>query len=74
VRIFNPASQAEKFDPNGEYIRKWLPQLRSLPTKLLISGEIPDSQRESLGYPLRIVEHKIQQRIFKERYNQQKVE
>lgn len=74
VRIFNPASQAEKFDPNGEYIRKWLPNLRSLPTKILISGEIPHSQRENLGYPLPIVEHKIQQRVFKERYNQQKLE
>jgi deoxyribodipyrimidine photo-lyase len=74
VRIFNPASQAQKFDPNGEYIRKWLPELRSLPTKLLISGEIPDSQREKLGYPLPIVEHKIQQRVFKERYSQQKLE
>jgi deoxyribodipyrimidine photo-lyase len=29
-RIFNPAAQAEKFDPKGEYIRKWLPELNSL--------------------------------------------
>ncbi|HEY9821955.1 MAG TPA: deoxyribodipyrimidine photo-lyase, partial [Candidatus Sericytochromatia bacterium] len=28
VRIFNPASQAKKFDPEGEYIREWLPELR----------------------------------------------
>jgi deoxyribodipyrimidine photo-lyase len=25
-RIFNPASQAEKFDPNGDYIRRWVPE------------------------------------------------
>jgi deoxyribodipyrimidine photo-lyase len=29
-RIFNPTSQAEKFDPKGEYIRKWVPELNSL--------------------------------------------
>lgn len=74
LRIFNPASQAKKFDSNGEYIRKWVVELRSLPTKQLITGEISDSQRQKLGYPLPIVDHKIQQRVFKERYNQQKVE
>ena len=68
------AAQAEKFDPNGDYIRAWVEELRSLPTKQLITGEIADSQRQKLGYPLPIVEHKIQQRVFKERYNQQKVE
>lgn len=29
-RIFNPTSQAQKFDPNGEYIHKWVPELRGL--------------------------------------------
>jgi deoxyribodipyrimidine photolyase len=41
VRIFNPASQAKKFDPEGEYIREWLPELRSVDTEFLISGDIP---------------------------------
>ncbi len=30
-RIFNPVSQAEKFDPQGNYIRRWIPELRALP-------------------------------------------
>jgi deoxyribodipyrimidine photo-lyase len=29
-RIFNPVLQSRKFDPNGEYIRKWVPELRDL--------------------------------------------
>ncbi len=29
-RIFNPVLQSTKFDPNGEYIRKWVPELRSV--------------------------------------------
>jgi len=72
IRIFNPASQAQKFDPEGEYIREWLPELRSVDTEFLISGNIPPEERDALGYPLPIVDHKIQQRIFKERYQQQR--
>ncbi|HKG53301.1 MAG TPA: deoxyribodipyrimidine photo-lyase [Anaerolineales bacterium] len=32
-RIFNPVLQSAKFDPNGEYIRKWVPQLRTIDTR-----------------------------------------
>ncbi len=34
-RIFNPVSQSEKFDPKGRFIRRYLPQLASLPDKLI---------------------------------------
>jgi deoxyribodipyrimidine photo-lyase len=34
-RIFNPVTQSQKFDPNGEYIKTWLPELRNLPVKYL---------------------------------------
>ena len=72
VRIFNPASQAQKFDLQAEYIREWLPELRSVDTQLLISGEIPQGERDALGYPAQIVDHKQQQRQFKALYQQQK--
>ena len=29
-RIFNPVLQSAKFDPHGEYIRKWIPELRGV--------------------------------------------
>jgi deoxyribodipyrimidine photo-lyase len=32
-RIFNPVLQGEKFDPDGEYVRKWVPELRGLPAQ-----------------------------------------
>lgn len=32
-RIFNPVLQSSKFDPNGDYIRKWIPELRELDSK-----------------------------------------
>ena len=30
-RIFNPVSQAEKFDPQGEFVRRWIPELKDFP-------------------------------------------
>jgi deoxyribodipyrimidine photo-lyase len=32
-RIFNPVAQGEKFDPEGAYIRRWLPELARLPSR-----------------------------------------
>ncbi len=70
LRIFNPASQAQKFDPEAEYIRQWLPQLSSLDTEQLVTGKIPDLERDSCNYPQPLVDHKVQQRKFKELYKE----
>ncbi|NDJ60596.1 MAG: deoxyribodipyrimidine photo-lyase, partial [Chloroflexi bacterium] len=32
-RIFNPVSQSRRYDPNGDYIRHWVPELRDVPEK-----------------------------------------
>jgi deoxyribodipyrimidine photo-lyase len=34
-RVFNPVSQGEKFDPNGNYVRRWVPELAELPVTLV---------------------------------------
>jgi len=34
-RVFNPVKQSEKFDPDGVYIRNWVPELADLPTALI---------------------------------------
>lgn len=72
LRIFNPASQAQKFDPEAEYIRQWLPELRSIDTEYLVTGKISKAERDRCNYPQPIVDHKVQQRQFKELYQQQK--
>ncbi|MDP0498548.1 MAG: deoxyribodipyrimidine photo-lyase [Verrucomicrobiota bacterium JB022] len=63
-RIFNPMTQAEKFDPDGAYIRQWVPELVKLPTKYLSAPwEAPENVREyakvELGetYPWPIIDH-----------------
>jgi deoxyribodipyrimidine photo-lyase len=50
-RVFNPAKQGEKFDPSGDYIRRWVPELRSVDDVHLRRGERPDA------YPAPIVDH-----------------
>lgn len=72
LRIFNPASQAAKYDRDGEYIRQWVSEISSMDTEYLVTGKIPDAERESYDYPQPIVNHKEQQRKFKALYKQQK--
>ncbi|CAN0565836.1 unnamed protein product, partial [Laminaria digitata] len=63
-RIFNPMSQGEKFDPEGKYVRRWLPELAEMPDKFLhrpweAPGEVLASAGISLGetYPEPLVDH-----------------
>ncbi|PWY97937.1 hypothetical protein BCV70DRAFT_165980 [Testicularia cyperi] len=59
-RIFNPLSQSEKSDPNGDYIRHFVPELRNVKGKAIHDpyGRLTKAEFEKLGYPKPIVEHK----------------
>ncbi|MEZ5558650.1 MAG: deoxyribodipyrimidine photo-lyase [Pseudomonadales bacterium] len=54
-RIFNPFTQAERFDHNAEFIRHWVPELRHVPVKIIVKRE---GERID-GYPEPIVDHKM---------------
>jgi deoxyribodipyrimidine photo-lyase len=55
-RIFNPVAQAESFDPDGDYVRKWVPELNHLRGGAVHRPwDAPDGY--SGGYPQRIVDH-----------------
>ncbi len=55
-RIFNPTLQGVKFDPNGDYVRRWVPELSHIP-----DGSIHEPWKAidglSHGYPSPIVDH-----------------
>ncbi|KAK6215617.1 deoxyribodipyrimidine photo-lyase [Colletotrichum tabaci] len=59
-RIFNPLLQSEKFDPDGEYIRKWVPELKGVKGKAIHDpyGRGAGPQAKKAGYPEQMVEHK----------------
>lgn len=63
-RIFNPVLQGEKFDPEGEYVREWIPELKAVSNRWIHKPwEAPTSELSSSGvvlgknYPHPIVDH-----------------
>jgi len=63
-RIFNPVLQVEKFDPEGTYVRRWVPELARLPAAVIhapwrAGATILASAGITLGksYPSPIVDH-----------------
>jgi deoxyribodipyrimidine photo-lyase len=64
-RVFNPVLQGEKFDPDGSYVRRWVPELAELPKKLIHQPwEAAPLELASAGvtlgktYPQPIVDHR----------------
>jgi len=57
-RIFNPVTQSEKFDPDGEYIRRWVPELAGAPGRLVHAPWEDPSFLERSGYPPPLVDLK----------------
>ena len=57
-RIFNPVTQGEKFDPAGEYVRRWVPELRDVPGLEGKKVHRPwELDQPPADYPERIVDH-----------------
>ncbi len=55
-RVFSPVRQGQQHDPDGDYVRRWVPELRGVPGKAVhepwtLPGGLPE------GYPERIVDH-----------------
>ncbi len=70
-RIFNPISQGEKFDPRGEFIRRWVPELSELPDKFVHQPWKCDGVK-LLSYPAPIVDHRLERTITLRLYKQAK--
>jgi deoxyribodipyrimidine photo-lyase len=55
-RVFNPTLQGRRFDPAGEYVRRYLPELAGLPAAVV--HDPPPATRRERGYPEPIVDHR----------------
>ncbi len=56
-RIFNPVTQSEKFDPQGRFIRRYVPELQDVPDKFVHAPwkmHVPPA-----GYPAPVVDHAV---------------
>ena len=74
-RMFNPMTQQEKFDPDGEYVRRWIPELKEVPDEHLVRPWLMDeAEQEKAGcrvgedYPPPVVDHAEERRFAVERY------
>jgi deoxyribodipyrimidine photo-lyase len=65
-RIFNPVGQGLKFDPDGEYVRRWIPELRHLAGK---AAHEPWKHGGANGYPDPVVDHAEARREALRRYD-----
>ncbi len=65
-RIFNPFTQSRKFDPDGAFIREWLPELRDVEGDAVHDPSgLPDLLRSTVDYPLPIVDRsKSRERVI----------
>ncbi|MFL6156213.1 MAG: cryptochrome/photolyase family protein [Marmoricola sp.] len=66
-RVFNPVTQGKKFDPDGEYVRRWIPELEHLP-----GAAAHEPWKHELGYegdyPRPVVDHAEERREALARY------
>jgi deoxyribodipyrimidine photo-lyase len=74
-RVFNPVSQGEKFDPDGDYVRRHVPELKNLPKKYIHAPwTAPDDVLSKAGvtlgkdYPKPIIDHKKRREEALSRY------
>ncbi len=58
-RIFNPTTQGKRFDPNGEYVKRYVEELQSVPEEFVHEPWLY-VDFEGLGYPFPIVDHQLE--------------
>jgi deoxyribodipyrimidine photo-lyase len=70
-RVFNPVTQGKRFDPEGDYVRRWLPELAGLPPRFVHEPwEAPEAVLREAGvrlgkdYPRPIVDHRTARERF----------
>ncbi len=70
-RVFNPILQSKKFDPDGDYIRRWVPELSGL-TGTTIHAPFEHLDPTSIGYVAPIIDHSIERQAALTLYEEAK--
>ncbi len=75
-RIFNPILQGQKFDPHGDYVRQWVPELAAVPSQYIHTPwQMPPTEQQACrvvigkDYPAPIVEHETARRRALDAYS-----
>lgn len=70
--VFNPVAQAEKCDPHGDFIRKWVPELKDVQGKAIFDpyNRLSEEEFSKLGYPKPHVDYKESKERCIQRYKQ----
>lgn len=58
LRIFNPYTQATKYDPDAAYIKKWVPELEGVSDETLTDGKTQDFSQLAPEYPTPLIDQK----------------
>ena len=74
-RIFNPVLQQQKFDPDGAYVRRWVPELAEVPlARLAEPWRMTPEEQQAAGcvigehYPAPIIDHAHERHVAMDRY------
>lgn len=76
-RVFNPISQGKKHDPQGDYVRRWMAELRNVPNAFIHEPWLMSAEEQAAAgciigkdYPAPLVDHEEQRDIAKQRYRE----
>ena len=61
-RIFNPWLQSKRFDPDTQYIKKWIPELEDVSSEDIHQWNLKYKNYSNIDYPKPIVDHQIQKK------------
>ena len=74
-RLFNPVAQQRRYDPDGDYVRRWVPELRAVPAERIAEPwTMSEAEQRAAGcvigrdYPAPVVDHAAERRRAIERY------
>jgi len=68
-RIFSPLQQLKKYDKDCQYVKKWIPELRNVPNKIILNWETKNKDI-NINYPKPIVDIKETSKLFIKRFKE----